>query len=135
MKYNFSEEINKMLKELESSIMDEFDSSPEIGVRVNLLPKAHNTMSQYEHIVNNSEVIQRMHEKLEELKLDYEGCTSRLDSAKTEGREEDVEVESKLAEEISISVLIFSERILLLSDITFDINVFRDSKLLSIIDI
>ena len=60
MEYKFSSEVNQMLADIERKIMEEYDSSPEVGVRVNLMPKSHNTMSQYEHIVDNSDVIQKI---------------------------------------------------------------------------
>ena len=111
MEYKFSSEINQMLADLERKIMEEYDSSSEVGVRVNLMPKAHNTMSQYEHIVDNSDVIKRMHEKLAELKDELAGCTSRLELAKTEGRDEDVTEESKLAERLETLINKLEEKI------------------------
>ncbi len=101
MEYRFSDEINQMLRELEGAILEEYDSSEEVGVRVNLLPKAHNTMSQYEHIVDNSEVIARMNEKLELLNNDLEASNLRLEEAKAGGEEEKIEQEEALIKRIN----------------------------------
>ena len=100
MEYKFSDKINEMLKNLEEQIMKEYDSSKEVGVRVNLMPKSNNTMSQYEHIIDNSEVIARMNEKLGELQVELAGCTSRMESFKAEGKDEEAEKEDKIAERL-----------------------------------
>lgn len=42
-----SKEINEMLKTLTNEIMEEYDNSKEISVRVNLLPQGHNAMSEF----------------------------------------------------------------------------------------
>jgi len=47
MKYHFDEKTNQMLKELEMQILEEYDKSPEIHVRVRLLPLEHNATSKY----------------------------------------------------------------------------------------
>lgn len=43
----YSEEMKKMLRELRTQIIQEYDASDELSVRVNLLPKSHNSMSEY----------------------------------------------------------------------------------------
>ena len=101
MDYKFSDEINEMLRKLEAQIMEEYDSSSEVGVRVNLMPKSHNTMSKYEYIIDNSEVIARMNEKLEELNMDLEASKLRLEEAKLSEKKEDIEQEEELIERIN----------------------------------
>ena len=49
------EEINEMLEKLKSDIMEEYDSSSPISIRVRLLPRAYNSMSEYEKGVSGSE--------------------------------------------------------------------------------
>lgn len=100
MEYKFSDEINQKLQKLEQKIIAEYDSSAEVGVRVNLLPKSHNTMSKFEKIIDNSDVIARMHEKLEELNIELNGCITRIETAKSQGNEEDVQKEQQIAEKI-----------------------------------
>ena len=41
-------DIDKILEELKSDIMKEYDSSKPISVRVRLLPKSYNSMSEFE---------------------------------------------------------------------------------------
>lgn len=96
MEYRFSNEINEMLRELEAQIMEEYDASKEVGVRVNLMPKSHNTMSQYEKIVDNSKVIAIMFEKLDKLNNDLKSSKLRLEDAKLSGKAEDIEQEENL---------------------------------------
>ena len=111
MEYRFSDDINVMLRKLEAQIMKEYDSSKEVGVRVNLMPKSHNTMSQYEHIIDNSEVIARMNEKLGELQVELAGCTSRMESFKAEGKDEEAEKEDKIAERLQALIQKLEEKI------------------------
>ena len=96
MEYKFDGKTNRMLRKLEEQILKEYDESSEVGVRVNLLSKMHNTMSQYEKIMDNSDVIERMHQKLDELNMDLEASNLRLDKARDESREEDAVQEEKL---------------------------------------
>ena len=98
MEYKYSDQINEMLRKLEAQIMEEYDTSKEVGVRVNLMPKTHNTMSQYEKIFDNNEVIARMNEKLGELKVELAGCQSRMESFRNEENEEESIKEEKIAE-------------------------------------
>ena len=51
----FSKEINDILKALKDKIMEQYDNSKEISVRVNLLPQNHNAMSEYKKN-NNGEI-------------------------------------------------------------------------------
>lgn len=111
MEYRFSEEINKMLRELEEAVLAEYDSSKEVGVRVNLMPKSHNTMSQYEKILDNSEVIARMHEKLDELKESLDACMQRMELDKSEELEEEAAEESKLAERLQALITKLEDKI------------------------
>lgn len=111
MEYRFSDEINQMLRGLETEIMEEFDSSPEVGVRVNLMPKSHNTMSQYEKVLDNSEVIARMNEKLGELQVEHAGCMSRIEVFKSEGKDDEVEQEEKVAQRLEVLIQRLEEKI------------------------
>ena len=52
MKYNYDEKTNKMLEELQASILEEYDNSPAISVRLNLLPMNHNAYDKYVRIKN-----------------------------------------------------------------------------------
>lgn len=52
MNYNFNKETNQLLTDLEQEILREYDASPDISVRVNLLPVSHNATSQYEKVFN-----------------------------------------------------------------------------------
>ena len=52
MKYNYDDKTNKLLTDLEQEILAEYDDTPEISVRVNLLPMSHNTLSKYEKVFN-----------------------------------------------------------------------------------
>lgn len=52
MKYNFNDKTNQLLRDLEQEILLEYDNTPEISVRVNLLPISHNTASKYEKVYN-----------------------------------------------------------------------------------
>lgn len=96
MEYKFDGKTNRMLRKLEEQILKEYDESSEVGVRVNLLSKMHNTMSQYEKIMDNSDVIERMHQKLDELNMDLEASNLRLDKARDESREEDAVQEENI---------------------------------------
>lgn len=60
----FSKEINEMLKTLTNEIMEEYDNSKEISVRVNLLPQSHNAMSEFEKD-NDKETIQKHNGKIQ----------------------------------------------------------------------
>ncbi|MBP3707472.1 MAG: hypothetical protein J6J36_02540 [Clostridia bacterium] len=51
MKYKYSD-VRRKLKRLVDEIMEEYDNSPEYKVRVNLMPKAHNAMSEWEKVDN-----------------------------------------------------------------------------------
>lgn len=50
MTYNFSDDINSFLKNIEEEIIKEYDSAPETKVVVKLLPISHNTFSEFEKI-------------------------------------------------------------------------------------
>lgn len=52
---NYNEDMKKMLRDLKNEILSKYDSSDEIKVRVNLLPKAHNSMSDTEKVVKPEE--------------------------------------------------------------------------------
>lgn len=62
----FSKEINDMLDELKHEIMEEYDNSKEISVRVNLLPRSHNAMSEYEKD-NDKETIKNSNGKIKNI--------------------------------------------------------------------
>ena len=111
MEYKFSSEINQMLADLERKIMEEYDSSSEVGVRVNLMPKSHNTMSKYEKILDNNEVIARMNEKLGELKVELAGCISRMESFKAEKNEIEAEKEEQVSERLQTLIQKLEEKI------------------------
>ncbi len=51
MEYNF-EDVKNELKNLKEEILKEYDNSPSYSVRVNLMPKAHNAMSEWEKVDN-----------------------------------------------------------------------------------
>lgn len=59
----FSKEIDDMLEALKIEIMEEYDNSQEISVRVNLLPQGHNAMSEYEKN-NDKEIIENNNGKI-----------------------------------------------------------------------
>lgn len=111
MDYKFSEEINNMLRELEATIIEEYDSSSEVGVRVNLMNKSHNTMSEYEKILDNSDVIQKMHEKLEELEVELEGSKARLEIAKLDDNGRDIAEEEKICARLEALISKLEEKI------------------------
>ena len=111
MEYKYSDQINEMLRKLEAQIMEEYDTSKEVGVRVNLMPKTHNTMSQYEKILDNNEVIARMNEKLGELKVELAGCQSRMESFRNEENEEESIKEEKIAERLQVLIQKLEEKI------------------------
>ena len=111
MEYKFSSEINQMLADLERKIMEEYDSSSEVGVRVNLMPKSHNTMSKYEKILDNNEVIARMNEKIGELKVELAGCISRKESFREKENEEEAIKEEKIAERLQSLIQKLEEKI------------------------
>lgn len=54
MKYNYDEKTNQMLEELEHSILEEYDSTPDISVRVALLPQYHSAYSKYRKVVDEN---------------------------------------------------------------------------------
>lgn len=51
MKYKYRD-VKSALRKLKDKIMTEYDNAPEYSVRVNLMPKAHNAMSEWEKVDN-----------------------------------------------------------------------------------
>lgn len=51
MKYKYKD-VRRALRKLKDTIMEEYDNSPNYSVRVNLMPKAHNAMSEWEKVDN-----------------------------------------------------------------------------------
>lgn len=45
---SYNDKMKDSLRNLREKILEEYDNSEEIGVRINLLPKTHNTMDEYE---------------------------------------------------------------------------------------
>lgn len=55
MEYTFDKTKNKILKKLESKIMEEYDKAPETAVRLNLLPPSHNAFHpEYEKTIDEN---------------------------------------------------------------------------------